>query len=590
MTFTLNLCDTDRYYITTKDVTGNIYYMYYENEEVNFSKSKQDAYPVQIISLSQLDELSIKNFLKDASRLIKNNKIVVNQIYQVTDNSSLFYCQIKLNEHKNGYYFERLKKKENGEYNFGYKLSNINFECNKEVKPGGTCMIDSCEDGYTCRKYGKIWVGHNRNNPFLKGICVSNDPSDLPESSEDSDPKRIINNHYWEHKECWNANLDSVEPDEIEIELGGSRPGTYQHGSAYRKYGPFAQEDTRDYVIVHACENPKYPFGHYNEAATAHNKKKLDDQYVQNTYFKRNQKLVLEDDAMYDKRSVAFERIRLKDEQIASMSKLIKLFGVMYYAMLFLIVVRLIRSGGLTSNQTLVFIVVGVVVAALPFVVQHVARGTYMHIGPREGFRLLAREEPHHDRDGKVAPDYLMMGQAEAMHQIEGEKCIRLNQYNELRSDIEKNKEFKITDEDGKTIFERIRLKDAAFKYNNKIETNKFYINGILSNGSFVLTFLKDKPYDKWRLEFNDDIDTNVRIVRMENIDARDRDECRNQKVQGYYCWGANLDDCETEVLRRENSKVDRKKLSYDEDKIDSLLLGISIPRREIKKYDKKLI
>lgn len=246
---------------------------------------------------------------------------------------------------------------------------------------------------------------------------------------DDKPEKPIRNNHYWKHKKCWNEKLEMKEPSVINIELGGSRPNSYQYSDAYKKYGPFNKEESRDKVIVHACDTPEFPYSEYKDAVNIYNNKKLGD-HVQNTYFKRNPALFDQNSTTYDKQSVAHERIRLKEEQKMTISKYVNIFGVVYFILLFIIIVRVARSLSLfrldTLAETIVFILFVLFLGALPFAAQYLAPYLYS---------LFSKPYEHHIPE---APDALIHGQKKAVTQIEGEKCYKKvgDEYKQTEKDI----------------------------------------------------------------------------------------------------------------------------------------------------------
>ena len=426
---------------------------------------------------------------------IKDNELYIvepkkiNESLKKFDEEVLFYKLKFRNYSKNKYFIGIINDENDGEWKwFNVNSDDIDYvsdikdatkfyirceqySINKQAicVPGTECPGDS-----NCKR-ASYWVG-NFDDPLLKGRCT------LPEVEKEKKTQKvnILNNHYWKDKECWNDKLESAEPSAITIELGGSRPNFYQYGSAYKKYGPFNGEESRDNVIVHACESPQYPYSNYNEAAAKYNKKKLDG-YVQDTYFKRNPVLMKQNEETYDRQAVATERIRLKEEQRVGLSKFVNIFGILYYIFLLIIVVRIARFTSLfsleTSSETILFIIIVVMLGALPFGAEHLARHSYGFF-QKEGFsvRSLFTPSEHHDIDSQAGPNKLIRGQNNAISQIESEGCYTQLKHSEKDGWISIYVNSEITKEHN--INSRTKCEDAHKKREQDLETEKDYCWG----------------------------------------------------------------------------------------------------------------
>ena len=307
------------------------------------------------------------------------------------------------------------------------------------------------------------------------------------------------------------------EPSVINIELGGSRPNSYQYSDAYKKYGPFTKEESRDKVIVHACDTPEFPYSEYKDAVNIYNNKKLGD-HVQNTYFKRNPALFDQNSTTYDKQSVAHERIRLKEEQKMTISKYVNIFGVVYFILLFIIIVRVARSLSLfrldTLAETIVFILIVLFLGALPFAAQYLAPYLYS---------LFSKPYEHHIPE---APDALIRGQKKAVLQIEGEKCYQKvgDEYKEIYKDNRDNCENVHTINGGDYCWgspESCRKAEYDYKYG-------FQKNLVVLSG---YTSVTDETHEKKC--YSDNADDVINYLNV--IDCIDK--CNNNKD----CNGINF-------------------------------------------------
>jgi len=220
---------------------------------------------------------------------------------------------------------------------------------------------------------------------------------------------------------CWNEKMQSIPATRVVLQEAPTNVNTMD---IIEDLGP---------IYTYECNNPKYPYQNYNDAAGVHNMIELRRRFTHDSHHIRNPIMHKQTQLLEDKHKIGVERIRLKEGQIATLNKVIFVFGIIYYIMVGLIGVRIFLS---STNKNPRFIIIVILLLllflALPLLAGHIARGSYLnwkHVVSDKYKTLGIRPEIHpHSEAGSVVTGPYMNAQKRAAHMMIPQKTCKSNQ------------------------------------------------------------------------------------------------------------------------------------------------------------------